>query len=146
MSSAHRKDARARRWISHWSHALSIATTIQLERTSIWHVTDDRGRAGCSLVGVVLDAEGACIYHTRRLTQEDVVHELLHVAHPAWTEAQVIAETTRLLPDRSHRESLSKSLLQQDKNKGETYAIQRHIPEIRSHLLPAQHDRSDQKR
>ena len=39
----------------------------------------------------------AIIYHDRPLTEEDIVHELLHVKHPEWSEEQVNSETKRLL-------------------------------------------------
>ena len=37
------------------------------------------------------------IYHSRQLTEEDIVHELLHVTNPEWSEDQVNEETTNLL-------------------------------------------------
>lgn len=88
---------RASSWLAVWTQRLDIRCPVRLERTSIWHVTGENGRRGCSLVGVVLAPHEACIVHTRRLTQEDIVHELLHVAHPEWGEAAVILETARLL-------------------------------------------------
>ena len=39
----------------------------------------------------------AVIYHDRELTEEDVVHELLHIAHPKWSEWQVNTVTKLLL-------------------------------------------------
>jgi hypothetical protein len=39
----------------------------------------------------------AVIYHDRDLTEEDIVHELLHVKYPDWTEDQVNLETDKLL-------------------------------------------------
>jgi hypothetical protein len=72
---------------------------VSLEGVDWRQVTDESGRRGCSLVGVVYDRETACIKHTRALTADDVVHELLHVAHPDWSEAAVVAETERLFAD-----------------------------------------------
>lgn len=43
------------------------------------------------------DTKIAVIYHDRDLTEEDVVHELLHVANPDWTEEQVNTQTDILL-------------------------------------------------
>ena len=40
------------------------------------------------------------IYHDRSLTDNYVVHELLHVKYPDWTENQVNTETERLLNKR----------------------------------------------
>lgn len=37
------------------------------------------------------------IYHDRPLTEEDVVHELLHIKYPDWSEDQVNIETEKLL-------------------------------------------------
>ena len=39
----------------------------------------------------------AMIYHDRSLTDEYVVHELLHVKYPKWSEDQVNIETEKLL-------------------------------------------------
>jgi hypothetical protein len=49
---------------------------------------------------VVWDDETARIYHTRALTGEDLVHELLHVAQPAWSEEEVVRATARVLEPR----------------------------------------------
>jgi len=38
----------------------------------------------------------ATIYHDRELTERDIIHELLHVKYPEWSEAQV-NETEELL-------------------------------------------------
>lgn len=57
--------------------------------------TDERGRPGAGLIGVVVDERTATIYHTRVLTAEGIVHELLHVAFPDWSEARVVLETQR---------------------------------------------------
>jgi hypothetical protein len=80
-----------------WREMLGVRQSVRLERVTPWQVTDSRGRRGCSLVGVVYDERAACIYHTRALTVDDLVHELLHVAHPGWSEAQVLSETEGLL-------------------------------------------------
>tara|TARA_R110002012_G_scaffold279493_1_gene467860 strand:- start:193 stop:615 length:423 start_codon:yes stop_codon:yes gene_type:complete len=50
-------------------------------------------------VGVEIDRElmSARIYHDRPLNGEYVVHELLHVKYPNWSEDQVNVETERLL-------------------------------------------------
>ena len=39
------------------------------------------------------------IYHDRPLTEEDIVHELLHVKYPDWSEDQVNIETEKLLKE-----------------------------------------------
>jgi len=42
-------------------------------------------------VGISIDHDRKCglINHTRELTDFDVVHELLHVKYPTWSEDQV---------------------------------------------------------
>ena len=50
-------------------------------------------------VGVTPDPKSktATIYHDRDLIEEDIAHELLHIAHPNWTEEQVNAVTKALI-------------------------------------------------
>ncbi len=50
-------------------------------------------------VGIMSQEEALCatIFHDRELTEEDIIHELLHVKHSDWSEDQVNAETKRLL-------------------------------------------------
>jgi hypothetical protein len=50
-------------------------------------------------VGVQVDRDTriATIYHDRDLTEEDIVHELLHVKYPDWTEDQVNKQTEKWL-------------------------------------------------
>ena len=50
-------------------------------------------------VGVQADRDTciATIYHDRDLTEEDIVHELLHVKHPDWSEDQVNKQTEKWL-------------------------------------------------
>lgn len=90
-------EEREARWLALWMGRLDIPCPVRLERMSRWNVSGADGRPGCSLVGVYLRAGEGVLVHTRRLTEEDIVHELLHVAHPEWSEAQVVAETARLL-------------------------------------------------
>lgn len=90
-------DAEARRVAEAWRHRLGVRQPVYLERISRYQVIDSTGRAGRSLVGVSYNDREARIYHTRSLTVDDLVHELLHVAHPDWQEAQVVSETERLL-------------------------------------------------
>lgn len=93
-------DLRAEQLVRRWCKRLGLRDwRIDLVRISIWSVSDARCRVGNSFVGVVCDRprRTAEILHTRRLDRESIVHELLHVRHPAWTEARVNAETDRLL-------------------------------------------------
>ncbi len=52
-------------------------------------------------VGVHVDRDTciATIYHDRDLTEEDIIHELLHVKYPDWTEDQVNFQTTLYLAE-----------------------------------------------
>jgi hypothetical protein len=73
--------------------------TVTTERVSIFQVADDFCRVGNSFVGVLMDhaARTAVIYHTRLLCEEDIVHELLHVCYPSWSEDEVNKRTDALL-------------------------------------------------
>ena len=82
--------------VAAWQGYFDVSQVITTERISPLQVTGEGGRPGCALVGVAFDARHATIYHTRGLTTEDLVHELLHVAHPLWSEARVVLETKRL--------------------------------------------------
>jgi hypothetical protein len=92
-------DAEAHAAAEQWRGARRVRQTVKLDRINRHQVMDERGRRGCGLVGVVYNEETARICHTRALVAEDLVHELLHVAHPSWTEGQVVNETDRLLAD-----------------------------------------------
>jgi hypothetical protein len=83
-----------------WKDRLGLAGyTIYAERLSLFQVCDSYCRVGNSMVGVATDhnSKVACIYHTRQLKEDDIVHELLHVRHPSWTEEQVNRVTKALL-------------------------------------------------
>ena len=43
------------------------------------------------------DALHATIFHDRPLTEEDIVHELLHIKYSEWSEEQINATTEKLL-------------------------------------------------
>jgi hypothetical protein len=91
---------RAEELLFHWQQVLGLADyTITAERISLFQVSDNYCTVGYSLVGVESDhpKKKACIYYTRTLTEEDIVHELLHVRHPTWTEQKVVIETKRIL-------------------------------------------------
>jgi hypothetical protein len=60
-------------------------------------VTGEDGLPGVELVGVVIERRRFTIVHTRPLDESDVVHELLHVAHPDWPHELVELWTDRLL-------------------------------------------------
>lgn len=83
--------------VNFWRQFLGVRQMVYIERISPFQVTGPNGRPGCSLVGVVYDEARATIYHTRALTPEDIVHELLHVRFPHYSEERVVAETHALV-------------------------------------------------
>lgn len=87
--------ARSEALIALWGRRLRVRQHVRHVRSSRFQVTDERGRPGAGLIGVVVDERTATIYHTRVLTAEGIVHELLHVACPDWSEARVVLETQR---------------------------------------------------
>ena len=54
-------------------------------------------------IGVHVDQDTsiATIYHDRDLTEEDIIHELLHVKYPDWTEERVNFQTMLYLAETS---------------------------------------------
>lgn len=97
-------DDQARDAAHFWRQRLRIPQRIILERISRFQVTGEDGRPGWSLVGVVYDTHIATIYHTRILTLEDIVHELLHVQNPSWTESRVVYQTQEIVDSLRSRE------------------------------------------
>jgi len=88
--------------VCYWIDVLGLkGWTITMEAISIEAVTyaDNVPVYDRYFVGVEIDREKmtACIYHDRLLNKEYIVHELLHVKYPAWSEDQVNAETDRLI-------------------------------------------------
>jgi hypothetical protein len=104
--------------VSRWRARLGLDQyEIRLERVSLFAVCDELCRVGNSLVGIRADHDRreAVIFHTRRLTEEDVVHELLHLRHPEWSEQQVIARTASLIG----RQGASGSTLREEVRRGD---------------------------
>ena len=101
--------------VKYWQRYLGLdhwkITTIKISRNQ---VCDENCRTGLSFVGVIPDHENlhAEIYHTRKMTAEDIVHELLHVKYPKWTEDQVNHKTDKILQDKriSRRKSVKVTL------------------------------------
>jgi hypothetical protein len=94
---------RARQLLKKWLDVLGLAGySIALERISLLQVSDDYCNVGNSFVGIEIDFANTKgrIYHTRILTEEDIVHELLHVKYPYWSEKEVNATTNMLLKNR----------------------------------------------
>jgi hypothetical protein len=92
--------------IALWQRRLGLEDYfITTERVSVFQVSDDFCAVGNSLVGVCADqaAKTAIIYHTRQIRQEEVVHELLHVRFPFWSEDEVNNMTVKLLRAVQHK-------------------------------------------
>ncbi len=86
--------------LNYWQRVMQLQEyTITLKRISIHQVCDDTCKTGHSFVGIHTDHATctACLYHTRKLCADDLVHELIHVKYPYMTEAQVKNETERWL-------------------------------------------------
>ena len=92
--------SKAYRKLSYWRRSLGIeAQAVRIERISRMQVTDEEGKPGAGLVGIVVDTElnEAVIVTTRALRDDDVVHELTHLTNPELDHPQVDRETSRLL-------------------------------------------------
>jgi hypothetical protein len=88
--------------ISFWKKILNIEHyVINVEKISIYQVSDDFCFVGNSFVGISTDHTHkiATIFHTRQLQDDDIIHELLHVKYPDWTEAQVNKRMDELLKE-----------------------------------------------
>ena len=80
--------------INKWKNLLSISewefTTENIDPSAVMYDMDcpeeDRYYVG---VEPNHDTKTATIYHDRPLTERDIIHELLHVRYPKWTEDQV---------------------------------------------------------
>ena len=86
--------------INKWLKKLKLTEwTVRLEPLDNEQVVCDCPPEDCYFVGVNYDSttKHAVIYYDRDLTEEDIVHELLHVKHNDWSEDQVNTETKRLL-------------------------------------------------
>jgi hypothetical protein len=91
-------DEHAVRLVLRWQRLLAIdAYEARLEQVDPMQVTGEDGRPGAELVGVVIEATHFTVLHTRPLDDSDVVHELLHVARPAWDHEAIEHWTDRLL-------------------------------------------------
>ena len=88
--------------VGYWIDKLDLSgwtiTTETIDKKSVTYA-DDVPYSDKYFVGVEISREcmQARIYHDRPLTDEYVVHELLHVKYPKWSEDQVNTETERLL-------------------------------------------------
>ena len=86
--------------INKWIEKLNLTDwSIQLESIEKEQVICDCPPEDCYFIGVDYntDNKSAIIYYDRPLTEEDIVHELLHIKHNDWTEDQINMETNNLL-------------------------------------------------
>ncbi len=83
-----------------WRHRLGIDRyRVRCQPTHPMQVTGPDGRPGQELVGVIVEDRIATIVHTRRLREDDIVHELLHVARPEWPHPEVDLWTDLLIAE-----------------------------------------------
>ena len=80
--------------INKWRILLGISDWVILcEPISENQVVDDLkgGTSGHEFVGIYIDRKNriGTIYHTRKLNKNDIIHELLHVRYPQWSEKKV---------------------------------------------------------
>ena len=71
--------------ISHWNIVCQEIDEMQV--TDIWF----NNSPGHEFVGIEIHAENqsAILYHTRPIQEDDIIHELLHVRYPTWSEQKV---------------------------------------------------------
>ena len=91
--------------VKYWQNKLGLnAWTIKVERIDDSQVTypDDCVGDEKYYIGVEPNhkTKEATIYHMRDLTEEDILHELLHVANPSKSEDWVNATTDKMLKNK----------------------------------------------
>jgi hypothetical protein len=88
--------------IQEWKSKLELLhwniTTEEIDPNAVAY-SDDCPEKDRYFIGVypMPTTKKAVIYHDRPLTEEDIVHELLHLRHPDWSEFHVNVETERLI-------------------------------------------------
>ena len=80
--------------VKKWQLMLDISNwTIKCESIDEMQVVDDLNgdKPGNEFVGIAINFSNrtGVIYYTRDLQEDDIVHELLHVRFPNWSEKQV---------------------------------------------------------
>lgn len=82
--------------IDKWKSILKInewtINTKEIDPTSVTYPSiDDCPEEDRYFVGIMPQEEAlhATIFHDRKLTERDIIHELLHIKYPEWTEEQV---------------------------------------------------------
>ena len=80
--------------ITKWQELLNISDwVIECESIAEMQVTDalEGNSPGHEFVGIGINFNDkiGIIYHTRSLLEDDIIHELLHVRYPEWSEEKV---------------------------------------------------------
>jgi len=94
------KSLNQNRMIDKWLKKLELTDwTVELEQLNNNQVLCDCPAEDCYFIGIERNFENknAVIFYDRNLTEEDIIHELLHIKYPDWSEDQVNAETEKLL-------------------------------------------------
>ncbi len=89
-----KNDFQLSKMIEHWKSLFEITDwNIICESISVMQVVDaQKGNSpGHEFVGISRDFEKrkGTIFHTRNLKEDDIIHELLHVRFPTWSEDDV---------------------------------------------------------
>lgn len=95
-----RTDGDSESCLAFWKAILNLsAINVVFHRISIFQVCDECCKPGKNFVGVTYKQgeSRAVIHHTCKLTEEDILHELLHVKFPNWSEERVVRATDELL-------------------------------------------------
>ena len=86
--------------VKKWINKLNLTdwdiTTEPISNAQVTYPNDCVGEERF-FVGVEYGEMTAVIYHSRPLTDEDVVHEFLHIVYPNATEEWIVNETERVL-------------------------------------------------
>ncbi|MDO8486772.1 MAG: hypothetical protein Q7S45_00550 [Candidatus Curtissbacteria bacterium] len=93
---------RVYRKVLFWREALRLERyVVQVVAVDPMQVTNENGNAGAALVGGMVDGEIVRIYTTRRLKEDDIIHELLHFRYPQESEEEVRRMTEEMLISRN---------------------------------------------
>lgn len=89
-----------RRKLDFWMEILRLTNyMVRVEYISRLQVIGEDGKEGAGLVGLRFDEDEGyiTIVSTRKLKEDDIVHELLHVKYPDWDDHRLIEEETASL-------------------------------------------------
>ncbi len=98
-------DARIPFIIGYWQEKLQIKhCQVIFQRISPMQVCNDVLQRGQEFIGISTVHKNctACLYSTRKLQTADIIHKLLHVKMPEWSEAHVNIGMYRLLAQMRH--------------------------------------------